>query len=67
MVRHEAVRRNDGPMMTLFWKMDMMNFGESNHTKYFILAHRLIAGINNYVLEVMLTISHIQHICSTRI
>ena len=44
MIRHEAVGRNDGRMMTLYWKMDMMSFCQRNHHKYFKLAHSLIAG-----------------------
>jgi len=43
MVRRDAVRHNDGPMMLTYWKADLLNFLAYNHPKYFILGHRLIA------------------------
>ena len=45
LTRKDCVRENDGPMMMTFWKWDLMSFFNRNHTKYVILAHRLLAGI----------------------
>ncbi|XP_014673981.1 PREDICTED: uncharacterized protein LOC106814196 [Priapulus caudatus] len=39
MVRH---RSNNGDKMTAYWKEDMIEFYECNHTKYFICGHRLL-------------------------
>ncbi|CAC5393731.1 ING3 [Mytilus coruscus] len=40
-IRRTAVRNGDGPAMIRFWKLFHIN----HHPKYFILAHRLIAGM----------------------
>ena len=44
LVRKDAVRENDGEKMVTFWKADMANFANTNHHKYLILCHRLLAG-----------------------
>ncbi|CAG2234437.1 unnamed protein product [Mytilus edulis] len=43
-IRRTAVRNGDGPAMIRFWKLDLVQFHITHHPKYFILAHRLIAG-----------------------
>lgn len=48
MVKRDAVRENDGPLMLLYWKMDIAAFANDNHYKYFILAHRLLTSINGW-------------------
>ena len=35
MVRHKAIRINDGQIMMIHWK-DMLEFYELNHPKYFL-------------------------------
>ncbi|WAR25131.1 hypothetical protein MAR_010835 [Mya arenaria] len=49
LIRRDAVRNNDGPMMIVYWKQDLLQFLQRNHPKYFILAHRLIAGVNGFL------------------
>jgi hypothetical protein len=44
LVRHDAVRENDGAAMMSHWKMDMILFHNNHHPKYVFLGHRLIAG-----------------------
>ncbi|XP_060588189.1 uncharacterized protein LOC132743654 [Ruditapes philippinarum] len=51
MIRRKAVRSNNGEMMVLFWKMDLPLFHNGNHTKYFILGHRLITALNGWLPE----------------
>ncbi|KAH3738408.1 hypothetical protein DPMN_045041 [Dreissena polymorpha] len=51
MIRRDAVRQNDGPMITLYWKCDLPQFIKNNHTKYTILGHRLIASWNGFLPE----------------
>ncbi len=48
-LRRTAIRNGDGPMMMKFWQDDIINFWNSGHPKYLILAHRMTAGkINTY-------------------
>lgn len=44
MVRHDAIRQNDGPAMISFWRHDMLQFHQHHHPKYLILGHRLLAS-----------------------
>ncbi|CAG2191195.1 unnamed protein product [Mytilus edulis] len=48
-IRRTAVRNGDGPAMIRFWKLDLVQFHITHHPKYFILAHRLIAGVNGFL------------------
>ncbi|XP_053403746.1 uncharacterized protein LOC123554765 isoform X2 [Mercenaria mercenaria] len=51
MIRRDAVRKNNGPMMALYWKVDMLEFARYNHTQDLILAHRLIASLSGFLPE----------------
>ena len=42
MVRHRAIRNNNGPKIITNWKFDLVDFFEKNHTKYFLAAHRFV-------------------------
>ncbi|KAH3797372.1 hypothetical protein DPMN_150952 [Dreissena polymorpha] len=44
MIRHDAVKENDGPGMLMYWKCDLLWLYANHHPKYVILGHRLIAG-----------------------
>ena len=50
-VRHMAVRYGNGPKMMMYWKFDMLEFFSRNHTKYFLLGHRLISGTSFYYTD----------------
>lgn len=41
----DAERENDGPAILAFWKIDLIQFWEHGHTKYLILAIRILAGL----------------------
>ena len=45
LVRHDAVRENDGLAMMSHWRLDMILFHNNHHPKYVLLGHRLLAGI----------------------
>ncbi|KAK3105421.1 hypothetical protein FSP39_024916 [Pinctada imbricata] len=49
LTRKDCVRENDGPMIIQFWKYDLVPFHNRNHSKYVILAHRLIAGVSGWL------------------
>lgn len=49
MVRHDAVRENDGERIIRHWKYDMINYFENHHPKYFILGFRLLTAVNGGV------------------
>ncbi|XP_077996732.1 uncharacterized protein LOC144453084 [Glandiceps talaboti] len=53
LVRHDAVKENDGPIMIEHWTLDMLDFWKKNHYKYMILGHRLIAGVNGWLPQNM--------------
>jgi len=42
MVRHKAIRINDGQRMMIPWKDDMLEFYELNHPKYFLCGTRFL-------------------------
>jgi len=42
MVRHKAIRINDGQRMMIPWKEDMLEFYELNHPKYFLCGTRFL-------------------------
>ncbi|VDI33054.1 Hypothetical predicted protein [Mytilus galloprovincialis] len=42
MIRHKAIRSNNGPKMLMYWKEDMVEFFKMGHTKYFLCGHRLL-------------------------
>jgi hypothetical protein len=46
-VRHMAVRFGNGLKVVQYWRHDMVEFFARNHTKYFLLGHRLLAGMTN--------------------
>ena len=43
-VRREAIRYGDGQSIIDYWAMDIIQFANKGHHKYFILAHQLLAG-----------------------
>lgn len=43
MVRRDAVREGNGPVMLLFWKLDLLNFW-CLHPRYLRIGHRLLAS-----------------------
>uniref|UniRef100_K1R5V6 Protein YNG1 n=1 Tax=Magallana gigas TaxID=29159 RepID=K1R5V6_MAGGI len=43
LVRHDAVRENDGDAMMGHWRYDVVQFHNRHHPKYVVLAHRLLA------------------------
>ena len=47
MVRREAVKTNDGEAMIRHWRYDLPEFFKLGHTKYTILAHRLLSNIHS--------------------
>ena len=49
LIRHDAVKENDGVRMIRHWKFDILQFFEEGHPKYFIFAHRLIASVEGAV------------------
>ncbi|XP_062602465.1 uncharacterized protein LOC134264190 [Saccostrea cucullata] len=51
LVRHDAVRENDGEAMMGHWRMDLVQFHNRHHPKYVVLAHRLLAGIEGWLPE----------------
>lgn len=42
MVRHKAVRHNNGPRILSHWKVDLFEFYEYHHPKYFVCAHQIL-------------------------
>ncbi|VDI71771.1 Hypothetical predicted protein [Mytilus galloprovincialis] len=42
MIRHKAIRSNNGPKMLMYWKEDMVEFFKMGHTKYFLCGLRLL-------------------------
>ncbi|KAK6178242.1 hypothetical protein SNE40_013050 [Patella caerulea] len=48
-VRRDAIRENDGERIILHWKMDLLQFFEKHHPKYFLIGFRLLASINGAV------------------
>lgn len=48
-VRRDAIRENDGNRMILHWKLDMLQFFEKHHPKYFLIGQRLLSAINGAV------------------
>ena len=44
-VRRDAIRRNDGPGLIIYRKLDMLVYWRNNH-KYLAMGHRLFAGKN---------------------
>eukprot|EP00105_Crassostrea_gigas_P043801 XP_019927949.1 PREDICTED: uncharacterized protein LOC105340967 [Crassostrea gigas] len=51
LVRHDAVRENDGDAMMGHWRYDVVQFHNRHHPKYVVLAHRLLAGIEGWLPE----------------
>ncbi|XP_076101214.1 uncharacterized protein LOC143071009 [Mytilus galloprovincialis] len=51
MARRDAIRENDGPAIISNWKVDMISFHNHHHPKYFILGHRLVAGVSGWLTE----------------
>uniref|UniRef100_A0A8W8IKI6 Zinc finger PHD-type domain-containing protein n=1 Tax=Magallana gigas TaxID=29159 RepID=A0A8W8IKI6_MAGGI len=51
LVRHDAVRENDGQAMMSHWKLDMILFHNNHHPKYVLLGHRLLAGVSGWLPE----------------
>lgn len=49
LVRHDAVRENDGDAMMGHWRYDVVQFHNRHHPKYVVLAHRLLAGLVCYI------------------
>ena len=45
MAQHHAIRTNDGIKIVNFWKDDLFEFFERNHTKYFICSHQIITDV----------------------
>lgn len=45
LVRHDAVRENDGIAMMSHCRLGMILFHNSHQPKYVLLGHRLLAGI----------------------
>ena len=46
MVRHRAIRYNNGEKIITNWKFDLVDFFDNNHTKYFLASHRLLFDTN---------------------
>ena len=46
LIRKDAVRRNNGPLIIMYWKYNMVNFKLHHHPKYFEAGHRLLACKN---------------------
>ena len=44
LVRHDAVRENDGEAMMSHWRHDIVQFHNRHHPKYVLLGHRPLAG-----------------------
>ncbi|CAC5398328.1 unnamed protein product [Mytilus coruscus] len=44
-IRHDAIKENDGIRMFRHWKADLPDFYENNHPKYLIYAHRLLINV----------------------
>ncbi|XP_061162619.1 uncharacterized protein LOC133171838 [Saccostrea echinata] len=51
LVRHDAVRENDGTAMMSHWRLDMILFHNNHHPKYVLLGHRLLAGVAGWLPE----------------
>lgn len=59
LVRHDAVRENDGDAMMGHWRHDVVQFHNRHHPKYVALAHRLLAGLVCYIGRVHIHIHYI--------
>ena len=44
LARRQVIRDGNGPGMMEMWRLDLIDFWQHNHTKYFILAHNLLVG-----------------------
>ncbi|XP_038045920.1 uncharacterized protein LOC119720342 isoform X4 [Patiria miniata] len=44
----DAVREGDGPAILSHWRINTLQFWNSKHLKYFILAHNMLAGVNGF-------------------
>ncbi|VDI42943.1 Hypothetical predicted protein [Mytilus galloprovincialis] len=49
LARRDAIKEHDGPALISNWKVDMVSFHNHHHPKYFILGHRLIAGVSGWL------------------
>ena len=53
MVRRESIKTNNGPAMIRNWRYDLPEYFKLGHTKYTILAHRLLVNLEGTVSEKM--------------
>ncbi|XP_038045915.1 uncharacterized protein LOC119720342 isoform X2 [Patiria miniata] len=44
----DAVREGDGPAILSHWRINTLQFWNSKHLKYFILAHNMLAGVSGF-------------------
>ncbi|XP_056001447.1 uncharacterized protein LOC130048570 [Ostrea edulis] len=49
MSRKDAIRENNGKMMIIHWKFDLLQFFSRHHPKYFLLCTRLLLAVNGAV------------------
>ena len=47
LANRDAVREGDGPALLKFWRLNMPQFWQNGHPKYFILGHWLLASKEN--------------------
>jgi hypothetical protein len=49
MSRRDAIRENNGKMIIIHWKYDLLQFFCKHHPKYFLLCSRLLLAVNGAV------------------